>query len=213
MNEFTWLILPSSNRSCGRRRNLLVCGAHAARARRRTACGAADSHRRITVALRGVSLSTARRRSHAGEAQREAAALRAKLEESGERQQRTIEALLERTKNELRETTATRASERVGELVAPIAEKLVQFDRYVRELEKTRSEDSGGLKEQIASLLSRAEKFELATSQLSTHTSTLVSASRDPRRADGGAKCSSATSSTPRACSTTAISTNNSPSW
>jgi DNA recombination protein RmuC len=96
-------------------------------------------------------------------------------------QSHVVEALIERTKNELRDATATRASERVGELVAPIAQKLIEFDSLVRDLETKRSADAGGLKEQIASLLSRAEKLEIATSQLSTHTSTLVSALRDPK--------------------------------
>ena len=125
--------------------------------------------------------SAERAETDANEAHREVAALRATLAEVGERQQQTIEALLERAKNELREATATRASERVGELVGPIAEKLTEFDKFVRQIESKRNEDTGGLKEQIASLLARAEKLEFATSQLSTHTSTLVSALRDPK--------------------------------
>jgi len=109
-----------------------------------------------------------------------AAGLQATLAETSEKQQHAIEALLERTKTELRETTASRASERVGELVAPIAQKLTEFDAFVREIESKRNADTGGLKEQIASLLSRAEKLELTTAQLSSHTSTLVTALRNP---------------------------------
>ncbi|MHB8148027.1 MAG: DNA recombination protein RmuC [Vulcanimicrobiaceae bacterium] len=110
----------------------------------------------------------------------QAAGLQATLAETSEKQQHAIEALLERTKTELRETTASRASERVGELVAPITQKLTEFDAFVREIESKRNADTGGLKEQIASLLSRAEKLELTTAQLSSHTSTLVTALRNP---------------------------------
>ena len=95
-------------------------------------------------------------------------------------QQSAIEALLERAKNELRESTASRASERVGELMTPIAAKLAEFHAFVREIEAKRNSDTGGLKEQIASLLSRSEKLEFATAQLSTQTSTLVTALRSP---------------------------------
>jgi len=117
----------------------------------------------------------------AHQAQREVAVLQATLAQTSESQEKVIDALLERAKNELRETTAKRASERVGELLGPISEKLGAFGQVVREIEGKRNEDVGNLKEQIASLLSRAEKLELATSQLSTHTSTLVSALRDPK--------------------------------
>ena len=113
-------------------------------------------------------------------AQRQVASLQATLTEVSEKQQSAIEALLERAKNELRESTAMRASERVGELMTPIAAKLTEFDAFVREIEAKRNADTGGLKEQIASLLSRSEKLEFATAQLSTQTSTLVTALRNP---------------------------------
>jgi DNA recombination protein RmuC len=76
--------------------------------------------------------------------------------------QRAIELLLERTKNELRDATATRASERVGELVAPVAQKLGEFDRLLGEL------------------LGRTNQLENATVNLTTQTSTLVTALRNP---------------------------------
>jgi len=76
--------------------------------------------------------------------------------------EKAIEALLERAKNELRETTATRASERVGELVSPVAAKLGEFDRLLGEL------------------LGRTNQLENATAHLTTQTSTLVSALRNP---------------------------------
>ena len=76
--------------------------------------------------------------------------------------QRTIESLLERTKNELRDATATRASERVSELVSPVTEKLGEFDRLLGEL------------------LGRTNQLENATLNLTTQTSTLVTALRNP---------------------------------
>jgi DNA recombination protein RmuC len=95
-------------------------------------------------------------------------------------QQHAIEALLERAKNDLRESTASRATERVGELVAPIAQKLGEFDRLVREIENKRNEDTGSLKAQIESLLNRSDKLETAAMALSNQTSTLVTALKSP---------------------------------
>ena len=77
-------------------------------------------------------------------------------------QQAAIEALLERAKNELRDATAMRASERVGELVSPVAQKLGEFDRLLGEL------------------LGRTHQLESATANLATQTSTLVTALRNP---------------------------------
>ena len=57
--------------------------------------------------------------------------MRATLEASGRGGEKAIEALLERAKNELREATALRASERVGELVSPVTQKLTEFDRLI----------------------------------------------------------------------------------
>lgn len=75
---------------------------------------------------------------------------------------KTIESLLERTKNELRDATAMRAGERVGELVAPVAQKLGEFDRLIGEL------------------LGRTNQLQDATVNLTTQTSTLVTALRNP---------------------------------
>ena len=76
--------------------------------------------------------------------------------------EKAIEALLERAKNELRDATATRAGERVGELVSPVAQKLGEFDRLLGEL------------------LGHTHKLENATANLTTQTSTLVTALRNP---------------------------------
>ncbi|HVA33473.1 MAG TPA: DNA recombination protein RmuC, partial [Candidatus Baltobacteraceae bacterium] len=113
-------------------------------------------------------------------ARAENAALRATLTESKTSAERAIESLLERAKNELRESTASRASERVGELVAPVTAKLAEFDKLIGELEAARQRDAGSLREQIDQLLGRAEKLEGATSNLTTQTSTLVTALRNP---------------------------------
>jgi DNA recombination protein RmuC len=113
-------------------------------------------------------------------ARSETASLRATLEHSARAGEKTIEALLERAKNELREATATRASERVGELVTPVAQKLGEFDRLLVELEAKRQNDAGSLREQIDQLLGRADKLESATANLTTQTSTLVTALRNP---------------------------------
>ncbi len=113
-------------------------------------------------------------------ARTENAALRATLEHSAHSGEKAIEALLERTKNELREATALRASERVGELVSPVTQKLGEFDRLIADLEATRQRDAGSLREQIDQLLGRTDKLESATSHLSTQTSTLVTALRNP---------------------------------
>jgi DNA recombination protein RmuC len=110
----------------------------------------------------------------------ENAAMRATLTESQRAGEKSVEALLERAKNELRDATAARASERVGELVAPVTEKLGQFDRLMREIENGRQSDTGGLKEQLAGLLNRTEKLETAAIALGAQTSSLVSALRNP---------------------------------
>src|SRR5580658_3412795 len=91
-----------------------------------------------------------------------------------------IDALLERAKNDLREATTHQAGERVVQLGAPIAERLTEFDRMVREIENKRSEDSGALREQLTQLLGRADKIETAANALSNQTSTLVTALRSP---------------------------------
>ncbi len=95
-------------------------------------------------------------------ARSEKATLRAALEHAERAGEKTIESLLERAKNELRETTAMRASERVGELVSPVAQKLGEFDRLLGEL------------------LGRTNQLETATVNLTTQTSTLVTALRNP---------------------------------
>jgi DNA recombination protein RmuC len=91
-----------------------------------------------------------------------------------------IDALLERAKTDLREATTHQAGERVGQIVAPIAERLTEFDRVVREMENKRSEDSGALRAQLEQLLGRADKIETAANALSNQTSTLVTALRSP---------------------------------
>ncbi|HEV3195788.1 MAG TPA: DNA recombination protein RmuC, partial [Candidatus Cybelea sp.] len=95
-------------------------------------------------------------------ARSENAALRNTLTHAEHAGEKAVESLLERAKNELRESTALRASERVGELVSPVAQKLGEFDRLLGEL------------------LGRTDKLENATMNLTTQTSTLVTALRNP---------------------------------
>ena len=77
-------------------------------------------------------------------------------------QEKALAALLERAKNELGDATAARASERVGDLVRPMNEQLNQFNALV-----------GGL-------VARTERLESAATALSSQTSSLVTALRNP---------------------------------
>ncbi len=95
-------------------------------------------------------------------ARSEISALRAHLALAEHAGEKTIESLLERAKNELRDSTAKRAGERVGELLSPVAQKLGDFDRLLGEL------------------LGRTNQLESATANLTTQTSTLVTALRNP---------------------------------
>ncbi|MGR4065759.1 MAG: DNA recombination protein RmuC [Vulcanimicrobiaceae bacterium] len=108
------------------------------------------------------------------------AELRTRLEERSHVQESAIEALIERAKNEMRDATAARAGERVGDLVKPMHDQLTEFNRLIADIEKNRKFDSGQLKEAMSGLMSRTQNLELAASQLSTQTSTLVTALRNP---------------------------------
>lgn len=77
-------------------------------------------------------------------------------------QREALIALIERAKNELRDATARSAGERVGDLVRPMNEQLSQFSSLV-----------GGL-------LARTERLESAATTLSSQTSSLVGALRNP---------------------------------
>jgi DNA recombination protein RmuC len=113
-------------------------------------------------------------------ARAETAGLRATLAATSDTQRQAVEALIERAKNDLRETTAERASERVGAFVEPVAQKLQQIDRLMSDLEAKRQHDAGKLHAHIEQLLGRTDKLESAASMLTTQTSTLVTALRNP---------------------------------
>jgi len=113
-------------------------------------------------------------------ARAESAALRATLEQTQRNGEVVVEALLERAKNELRDATALRTGERVSELVSPVAAKLGEFDKLIAEMEATRQRDAGSLREQLERLLGRTDKLESAATHLSSQTSTLVTALRNP---------------------------------
>jgi DNA recombination protein RmuC len=110
----------------------------------------------------------------------ETASLRATMAASGDTQRQAVEALIERAKNDLRDATAERAGERVGAFVEPVAQKLQQIDRLMNDLEANRRQDAGKLHAHIEQLLGRTDKLENATSTLTTQTSTLVTALRNP---------------------------------
>lgn len=130
--------------------------------------------------LLGAALTYFAQRSRVVQLQEQLIAQRNRADDSQLSQQHAIEALLERAKNELRESTADRATERVGEIVGPLAKQLGDFDKFVREIESKRNEDTGNLKAQIDNLLNRSDKLETAAMSLSNQTSTLVTALKNP---------------------------------
>jgi DNA recombination protein RmuC len=101
--------------------------------------------------------------------------------EAGDRGSEAVDALIERTKNELREATVRSAGERVEAVVTPLRERLAEFDAAVRDVEKQRIGQHEGLKEQISGLLARTEHLENAANALRSQTSSLATALRDPR--------------------------------
>ncbi len=133
----------------------------------------------------GIALLVAERRSErlrrrAEIAEQELAARNAQLAASIDAQQQGVNALIERAKNELREATAARAGERVGDVVKPMSDQLAQFNKLIGEIEAVRNKDAGSLREQIAGLVTRTERLESAAATLSSQTSSLVTALRNP---------------------------------
>ncbi len=94
-------------------------------------------------------------------------------------QRTNVETLAERLKNDLHETSAriaenqrdtflTLANERFTAVVAPVQQKLSEFDALVKSIEKDRIGAYEGLREQIAGLIERSGKMETAASQLAS---------------------------------------------
>ncbi|HKU68355.1 MAG TPA: DNA recombination protein RmuC [Candidatus Baltobacteraceae bacterium] len=90
-----------------------------------------------------------------------------------------VETIAERLKSELHETNAriaesqretflSLANERLGAVVAPVAQKLTEFDALVKSIEKDRVGAYEGLREQISGLIERSGKMETAASQLTS---------------------------------------------
>jgi DNA recombination protein RmuC len=90
-----------------------------------------------------------------------------------------LETVAERLKNELhesntriaeaqRDTFLTLANERFTAVVAPVQQKLNEFDALVKAIEKDRIGAYEGLREQISGLIERSGKMETAASQLTT---------------------------------------------
>lgn len=115
---------------------------------------------------------------------------------------RSIEALADRLKSDIHEANARiaemqrdqflelasqrfsaaeeRANATLTQLVTPVRDKLGEFDKMVREIEAQRHGQQEGLKEQIAGLVSRTDKLETAANNLTSQTSVLVMALRNP---------------------------------
>ncbi|PZR59657.1 MAG: DNA recombination protein RmuC [Candidatus Meridianibacter frigidus] len=136
------------------------------------------------------------------ESEQKRSAAEARLSESGETHREQIAAIAQQLKNELHEGNARmtqmqsdrflelanarfsaaeeRANAKLSELVTPVAQKLTEFDTLVREIERQRHGADQTLKEQIAGLLSRTDKLDAAANQLTSQTSVLVGALRNP---------------------------------
>jgi DNA recombination protein RmuC len=94
-------------------------------------------------------------------------------------QRSQLETIGERLKNELHETNAriaqtqrdsflSLANERFSAVVAPVQQKLTEFDALVKAIEKDRIGAYEGLREQITGLIERSGKMETAASQLTS---------------------------------------------
>jgi DNA recombination protein RmuC len=94
-------------------------------------------------------------------------------------QRANLETVAERLKNELHEANAriaenqrdtflSLANERFSAVVAPVQQKLSEFDAMVKEIEKDRIGAYEGLREQISGLIERSGKMETAASQLTS---------------------------------------------
>lgn len=94
-------------------------------------------------------------------------------------QRAQIEALAQRLKSDLHESNAriaetqrdtflSLANERFSAVVAPVQQKLTEFDALVKEIEKDRIGAYQGLREQISGLIERSGKMETAASQLTS---------------------------------------------
>jgi DNA recombination protein RmuC len=72
--------------------------------------------------------------------------------QAGEQAQAAAEALLKRTDETFR-ARELMAQQRLEAQLKPVAETLAQFQQHVAALEKTRADETGGLKEQLAQLM------------------------------------------------------------
>ncbi|HET9097104.1 MAG TPA: DNA recombination protein RmuC [Candidatus Baltobacteraceae bacterium] len=90
-----------------------------------------------------------------------------------------VETIAQRLKSELHESNAriaesqrdtflSLANERLGAVVAPVQQKLTEFDALVKAVEKDRIGAYEGLREQITGLIERSGKMETAASQLTS---------------------------------------------
>lgn len=90
-----------------------------------------------------------------------------------------VETIAQRLKSELHESNAriaesqrdtflSLANERFSAVVAPVQQKLTEFDALVKAIEKDRIGAYEGLREQITGLIERSGKMETAASQLTS---------------------------------------------
>ncbi|HEY8296469.1 MAG TPA: DNA recombination protein RmuC [Candidatus Baltobacteraceae bacterium] len=143
------------------------------------------------LALALARREIARHRERAEAAEQARAIAESRLLDLDERHRQSVEIVAERLKSEMHESNGriaemqreqflAIANERFDKALLPVAQKLNEFDALVQTMEKSRVGAYEGLKEQIAGLLERSGRLELSTSQLSTQTSVLVSALRNP---------------------------------
>lgn len=109
------------------------------------------------------------RRAYAAEARLEAAEhsrelLKAQAEQSASA---VAEALLKRNE-EVVQNRELLARERLEAQLKPVAETLAKFEAQVQAIEKSRAEDAGGLKEQIAALMQASTATQTEARKLST---------------------------------------------
>lgn len=138
-------------------------------------------------------------------AEQESAVAASRLLDLDERHRQEVETIAERLKTDLYEanervaekqrdqflalagqrfeTAEERANARLSDLVKPVAQKLTEFDAFVKSMEKDRIGAYEGLREQIAGLMERGGKLESETAHLATQTRVLVTALRNPAAA------------------------------
>ncbi|GAC1355349.1 MAG: DNA recombination protein RmuC [Vulcanimicrobiaceae bacterium] len=135
-------------------------------------------------------------------AEKDCAVAQSRLSDQDEQHRASVLAVAEQLKNELQQASnrlaqqnreeflelasqrfsaaEERSNAKLSELVVPVSQKLTEFDTLVKDIEKQRIGAYEGLTEQIKALTVHGGKLQDAAIQLSTQTSVLVSALRNP---------------------------------